>query len=85
MIDKNYFLNQLENYLHSSPETIHAWRKVKLRYMTKKVGENRYQVIDTETNEPLWTTQASYGNNIWYCVMSLEEAEQLIKDQLEDL
>lgn len=58
--------------------------KVKLRYAMKKLGEDRYQVIDTETNEPLWNTQSSYGENIWYCVMTAKEAEELIEQQLEN-
>ena len=81
MIDKNYFLNQIDQYAIDNGLK-HRWSRVRLRYITKKVSEYGYQVIDTETNEPMWTCHASYGENIWYCVMSIEEAEQLIEDLL---
>ena len=85
MIDKGYFLRQLETYLYNNKEEIMSLRKVKLRYTMKKLGEDRYQVIDTETNEPLWNTQSTYGESIWYCVMTAQEAENLIEQQLEEV
>ena len=85
MIDKGYFLRQLETYLDNNKEEIMSLRKVKLRYTMKKLGEDRYQVIDTETNEPLWNTQSTYGESIWYCVMTAQEAENLIEQQLEEV
>ena len=83
MIDKNYFVKQLEQYL--GQEDAMNLSKVKLRYTIKKLGEDRYQVIDTETNESLWKTESKNGESIWFCVMTAEEAEELIEEQLEEL
>lgn len=85
MIDKDYFVKQLEQYLDNNREEAMSLRKVKLRYTMKKLGEDRYQVIDTETNEPLWATQSTYGESVWYCVMTAQEAEDLIEQQLEEV
>jgi hypothetical protein len=54
--------------------------KVKLRYIIKKIGEDRYQVIDTKTNEVLWQSKQSNNEVIWFNTMDLNEADQLIKE-----
>lgn len=84
MIDKTYFVKQLEQYLEQHREDVMNLSKVKLRYTMKKLGEDRYQVIDTDDNQVLWASQQSPGEVIWYCVMTAEEAEALIEEQLEN-
>jgi len=83
MIDKAYFVKQLEQYLENNREDIMNLSKVKLRYTMRKLGEDRYQVIDKEDNQVLWANKQSPGEIIWYCVMTAEEAEELIAEQLE--
>ena len=56
--------------------------KVKLRYSNKKVGEDRYQVIDNDTNEVLWRNQIVNNESLWYCIMTLDETEQFIEEIL---
>ena len=85
MIDKQYFVRQLEQYLDNHREDAMNLSKVKLRYTIKKLGEDRYQVIDTHDNQALWGSKQSPGEVIWYCVMTAEEAEELIEEQLEEL
>jgi hypothetical protein len=85
MIDKNYFVKQLEQYLENHREDAMNLSKVNLRYTMKKLGEDQYQVIDTEDNQVLWASKQSPGEIIWYCVMTAEEAEDLIEEQLEAL
>jgi membrane protein required for beta-lactamase induction len=83
MIDKNYFVRQLEQYLDNHREDA-MLSKVKLRYTMKKLGVDQYQVIDTKDNQVLWASKQYYGEPIWYCVMTAEEAEDLIEEQLEN-
>ena len=85
MIDKNYFVKQLEQYLENHREDAMNLSKVNLRYTMKKLGEDQYQVIDTEDNQVLWASKQSPGEIIWYTVMTAEEAEDLIEEQLEAL
>jgi hypothetical protein len=85
MIDKNYFVKQLEQYLENHREDAMALNKVKLRYTIKKLDEDQYQVIDNEDNQVLWASKRFHGESIWYCVMTAKEAEELITEQMEAL
>jgi hypothetical protein len=84
MIDKQYFVKQLETYLENHREDAMTLSKVKLRYTIRKLGEDQYQVIDTQDNQVLWASKRFHGESIWYCVMTAEEAEELIEEQLEN-
>ena len=84
MIDKNYFLNQIDQYALENGIKPHRWNRVRLRYQIKRVSDYGYQVIDTLNNETMWTCHASYGESIWFNTMSIQEAEQLIEDLLEE-
>lgn len=57
-------------------------RKIKLRYQVKQV-EHGYKVLDTLTNEYLWSTHVRNGESIWSNLFTFEECDDIIERELE--